>query len=131
MVPRERERTQRKDELRLQLHENTAGGLVVRAKRAPLTPNKDDWDDRPGHASCQSWCELCVAEVSCKAVQQRCWISDKQLVTYLIMSDVTSIMDAKNAFATKLRSSEVVLVKSRVDEILDQEERRARDERCA
>ena len=85
-----------------------AGGLVVRPKRAPLTPSKDDWDDRPGHASCQSWCELCVR------VMQGC-----------------SIMDVKNAFATKLRSSEVVLVKSRVDEILDQEERRARDERCA
>ena len=64
-----------------------AGGLVVRPKRAPLTPSKDDWDDRPGHASCQSWCELCVR------VMQGC-----------------SIMDEKNAFATKLRSSEVVLV---------------------
>ena len=31
------------------------------------------------------------------------------------MSDVTLIMDVKNAFAMKLRSSEVVPVKSRVD----------------
>ena len=45
MVPKEPERTQRKDELRLQVDENTAEGLVVRAKRAPLTPSMDEWDD--------------------------------------------------------------------------------------
>ena len=36
------------------------------------------------------------------------------------MSDVTSIMDVKNAFAMKLRRSEVVPAKSRVDEPLHQ-----------
>ena len=73
MVPRERGRTLRKDELRLKVREGTADFLVVRAKRAPLTP-MDDWDDRPatGHAQYQRWCELCVADVSCKAAQQRC-----------------------------------------------------------
>ena len=35
MVPGERERTQRNDELRLEVGEKTAEGLVVKAKRAP------------------------------------------------------------------------------------------------
>ena len=94
------------------------------------------WDERDdcratGHVEYQSWCELCMTEVSCKDVQQRCWIADKQLVSDVIMSDVTSIIDVKNAFAMKLRSSEVVPVKSRVDEPSHQGERSSRDERCA
>ena len=47
------------------------------------------------------------------------------------MSDVTSIMDVKNAFAMELRGSEVVPVGSRVDEPLHQVERSAHEERCA
>ena len=63
MVPKERERTQRKDELRLQVGENTAEGLVVRARRAPLTPSMDEWDDHVagGQAEYRGWCMLCVA----------------------------------------------------------------------
>ena len=56
---------------------------------------------------------LCVTEVSCKDVQQRCWVADKQCVSDVIISDVTSIMDVKSAFATELRSSEVVPVELR------------------
>ena len=58
MIPKERERTQRKDELRLQVGENTAEGLVVRAKRAPWTPSMDEWDDHlaAGQAEYRGWC---------------------------------------------------------------------------
>ena len=54
-----------KDELRLQVDEDTAEGLVVRAKRAPLAPVLDERDDCPvtGHAVYQSWCELSVTDV--------------------------------------------------------------------
>ena len=72
-----------------------------------------------------------MTEVSCKNVEQRCWIADKQLVSDVIMSDVTSISDVKNAFSTKLCSNEVVPVKSPVDEPLHQVKSSARDERCA
>ena len=47
------------------------------------------------------------------------------------MSDVTSIMDVKNAFAMELHSSELVRVESWVHEPLHQVKRSARDERCA
>ena len=62
MVPGERERTQRNDELRLEVGDKTAEGLVVRAKRAPLTPSMDEWDDHlaPGHVKYRGWCLLCV-----------------------------------------------------------------------
>ena len=45
IVPGERERAQRNDELRLEVGDKTAEGLVLRAKRAPLTPSMDEWDD--------------------------------------------------------------------------------------
>ena len=63
MVPRERERTQRKDVLRLLVDEDTPEGLVVRAERAPLTPSMDEWDDplAAGHAEHGAWCMHCVA----------------------------------------------------------------------
>ena len=63
MVPERRERTQQKDELRLQRNEDVAEGLVVRAQRAPLTPSMDEWDDHlaAGHAENGGWCMLCVA----------------------------------------------------------------------
>ena len=104
MVPRERERTQRKDELRLRVGENTAEGLFVRAKRAPLRPNMDEWDDHPaaGHAGYRGWCMLCgagegdrvsmldrwsvVHSMSCKGTQHR-WIAGK-LVGNVIMNDM-------------------------------------------
>ena len=113
--------------------EDTTEGLVVRAKRASLTPGMDEWDDRraTGHAEYHSWCELSVTEVSCKDVQPRCWMADKQLVSDVIMSDVMSIIDVKSASTMKLHSSEVVPVKSRVDEPMHQAERSACDERHA
>ena len=94
------------------------------------------WDERDdcttiGHTEYQSRCELCVTEVSCKDVQQRCWIAGKKLVSDVMMSDVTSIIDVKSTFAMKLRRSEVVPVKFRTDESLHQVDRSARDERCA
>ena len=52
MVPGERERTQRNDELRLEVGDKTAEGLVVRAKRAPLLA--------AGHVKYRGWCLLCV-----------------------------------------------------------------------
>ena len=62
MVPGERERTQRNDELRLEVGDKTAEGLVVRANGAPLTPSMDEWDDHPaaGHVKYRGWCLLCV-----------------------------------------------------------------------
>ena len=62
MVPGERERTQRNDELRLEVGDKTAEGLVVRAKRAPVPPSMDEWDDHlsAGHVKYRGWCLLCV-----------------------------------------------------------------------
>ena len=131
MFPRERERTHREDELRLHEDGDSAVGLIVVADGG--LPIWDKLHDCPvtGHVEYQCWCELCVTDVSCKDVQQRCWIADKHLVSDVFISDVTSIMDAKNAFAMKLHSSDVVPVEYRVDEPMHQEERSACDERCA
>ena len=74
-------------------------------------------------------CVQYAPEFNCRGLC--CWIADKQLVSDVIMSDVTSIMDVKNAFAMELRGSEVVPVGSRVDEPLHQIERSAHEERCA
>ena len=113
------------------MREDVAQGLIL-----GVDGDLPVWDERDdclvtGRAEYQSWHELCIAEVSCKDVQRRCWIAGKQLVSDVITSDVTSIMDVKNSFAMILRGSDVVPAKSRVDEPLHQKERSARNERCA
>ena len=101
MVPRERERMQRKDELRRQVSDDVAEGLVLGV--GGDLPVCNERDDCPvtGRAEYQSWHGLCMAEVSCKDVQRRCWLADKQLVSDVIMSDVTSMTDVVYAFAMK------------------------------
>ena len=53
MVPEGRGRTQRKDELRRQVEDDTTQGLVVRAKRAPSAPSMDERDDRLSAGQCR------------------------------------------------------------------------------
>ena len=65
------------------------------------------WDERDdflaiGHPEYQSWCELCVTEVLCKDVQQRCWIAGKKLVSDVMMSDVTSIIDVEECIRDEI-----------------------------
>ena len=62
MVLGERERAQRNDELRLEVGDKTAEGLVVRAKRASPAPSMGEWDDHlaAGHVKYRGWCLLCV-----------------------------------------------------------------------
>ena len=63
--------------------------------------------------------------------RQRCRIAGKQLVGNVVVSDVVSTTDAKNAFAMKWRSSGVIPEECRVSDLLHQNERSAYDERCA
>ena len=66
MVPGERETMQRNDELRLEVGDKTAEGLVLRANGAPLTPSMDEWDVNlaAGHVKYRGWCLLCVVSHS-------------------------------------------------------------------
>ena len=62
MVPEERERMPQKDELRRQMSDDVAQGLVVGADGD--LPGRDKRDHRlvTGRAEYRSWCMLCVAE---------------------------------------------------------------------
>ena len=87
------------------MDENAAECPVVRAKRAPLTPSMDEWEDHlaAGHAEYRGWSRLCVAgerdrvsmildrwsvvhSTSCKDTQHR--LIAGQLVGNVIRNDV-------------------------------------------
>ena len=63
MVPGGRAWTQREDELQRQVEDDSAQGLVVRAKKAPSVPSMDEWDGHlaAGRAEYRVWCPFCVA----------------------------------------------------------------------
>ena len=62
MVPEERERMLRKDELRRQMSDDVAQGLVVSADGKQPSRDKRDHRLETGRAEYRSWCVLCVAE---------------------------------------------------------------------
>ena len=72
-VPGERRKIPREDELHHQVSDEAQGLIVGAGGDLPISDERHEWDDHlGGHAEYRSWCELCVAEVSCKDVQRRC-----------------------------------------------------------
>ena len=95
MVQGGRGSTQRKDELRHQVDDDTAQGLVVRAKRAPSAPSMDERDDHlaAGHAEYRGWCPLYVAgrrDGASMILVPRLW-EGRWLVTHPVSCKVLSI----------------------------------------
>ena len=63
MVPGGRQRTEREEQLQLQIEGDAAQGPVVKGKKAPSAPSLDEWDGHlaAGHAEYRGWCPFCVA----------------------------------------------------------------------
>ena len=73
MIPGGRKRTQREDELQRQEEDDSAQGVVVRAKKAPSAPSVDDGDGHlaAGHAEYRGWCPFCVAGIGKSEAHRR------------------------------------------------------------
>ena len=142
-IPREDElRRQVSDGVVQSLVVGAEGAIPSMDKADGDLPSRDKRDDRlvTGHVEYQSRCTLCVGEESDRAsrigvgrfsidcwkiachvsredARQRCWISHKQLVSYVIVNDVMSVTDTENAFAIDLRGSDVIPGESRVSNL--------------